>query len=265
MAFTQGDDINILQATDIGTVGAGGGDDTYILSAFTLNADQKLTISDGEGINTLQLIQGLEILSSLVTNDAVQLKLSNGAEITLMGASSFMFSVAGNVLTGVSGVVQNFSTFVTESLGLDSVPTTSTPVAGGAVSITATGAVPEVDPAEGAIVIAVGINTVEGTVEADRFYFDVEGALADLTGTKSQSTILNFDVTQDRLVLDVAVADSTITTLEQLNGYEGISVQMNPFNQSFLVNFGNDANGGDVVSLDLVGVDSMASVVVELV
>ena len=46
MAFTANNDINILQASDIAVVGAGAGNDTYVLSPSTLSANQKIEISD---------------------------------------------------------------------------------------------------------------------------------------------------------------------------------------------------------------------------
>ena len=48
MAFTSGNDINILQGTDGLSVGAGAGNDRYVLDASTLNADQQITITDAQ-------------------------------------------------------------------------------------------------------------------------------------------------------------------------------------------------------------------------
>lgn len=55
MAFTSGNDINILQATDATTVGAGAGNDRYVLDASVLSNNQKITIMDTQGSNTLHL------------------------------------------------------------------------------------------------------------------------------------------------------------------------------------------------------------------
>lgn len=77
MAFTANNDINILQASDAAVVGAGAGNDTYVLSPSTLSANQEVTISDTQGANKLQLIGGLTIASSSVASNGVELTLSN--------------------------------------------------------------------------------------------------------------------------------------------------------------------------------------------
>lgn len=146
MAFTSGNDINILQGTDALSVGAGAGDDRYVLDASTLNADQQITISDTQGTNTLQLVGGLEIVSSQVTGTAVQLVLNNGAKVTVLGADTFNFQTGGNPLNGNGGLVQNFADFVTLSLGLAEVPTGNTPVEGGTVTVQEAGGTEPVDP-----------------------------------------------------------------------------------------------------------------------
>jgi hypothetical protein len=139
MAFTSGNDINILQGTDLTTVGAGAGNDRYVLTAATLNANQKITISDTQGTNTLQLVGGLQIVSSKVAADAVLLTLNNGAVITVLGASTFTFLTGGDSLAGTGGLSQNFSAFATQSLGV-TVPAAGAPaVDGGAATVNANG------------------------------------------------------------------------------------------------------------------------------
>ena len=75
MSFTSKDDINILQPSDSAIVGAGAGNDTYVLALDRLSAGQQVQISDALGNNKLQLIGGLTIASSIVTSNAVQLTL----------------------------------------------------------------------------------------------------------------------------------------------------------------------------------------------
>lgn len=125
MAFTNGNDVNILQPTDSAFVGAGAGNDKYILSGTSMSDNQNITITDTGGSNTLQLIAGLTIASSKITANAIQLILSNGATVNILGADTFSFEVAGNPFTG-PGTIQTFSQFVTTSLGIANVPTGST-------------------------------------------------------------------------------------------------------------------------------------------
>lgn len=117
MATTDGNNTLFLDASNPGTVGLGLGNDRYVLSNTSLAANQSLTISDADGANTLQLVGGLTITSSLVSNNAIQLTLSNGAKVTVLGASTFTFLTGGDAFSGTGGVSQTFSQFVTVALG----------------------------------------------------------------------------------------------------------------------------------------------------
>ncbi len=134
MAFTASDDVNILQTSDSSVVGAGAGNDRYVLSAATLSNGKKITISDTAGTNTLQLVGGLVIVSSQVTSNALLLTLNNGAEITLLGANTFSYITGGDAISGTGGTTQNFNSFVTQSLGT-TVPAGNTPNSGGSVTV----------------------------------------------------------------------------------------------------------------------------------
>lgn len=134
MAFTASDDVNILQTSDSSVVGAGAGNDRYVLSAATLSNNQKITISDSSGANALQLVGGLVISSSQVTSNALLLTLNNGAQITLLGANTFSYITGGDAISGTGGTTQNYNSFVTQSLGT-TVPAGNTPNSGGSVTV----------------------------------------------------------------------------------------------------------------------------------
>jgi methionine-rich copper-binding protein CopC len=119
---TKGNDVILLQQTSTAIVGAGEGDDRYILDSALLAPNQKITISDLQGSNTLHLVGGLTITGSKVTNNALLLTLSNGAEVTLLGADTFQFLTGGNPLTGQGAQTSTFSDFVTKGLGYTAVP-----------------------------------------------------------------------------------------------------------------------------------------------
>ena len=147
MAFTPGKDFNILQTTDLSNVDAGFGDDVYIVTAATLENGKKIQIVDDKGNNSLQLVGGLEIASSIVASDTVQLTLSNGSEITVTGASSFGFEPGGNITAGIDNEDVDYATFATETLGVDSVPDVGAePVDGGAVTIEGGSGGDDIDP-----------------------------------------------------------------------------------------------------------------------
>lgn len=162
MAFTSGNDINILQDSDTSFVGAGQGDDTYIVSPVTMADGQEITLTDTAGTNTLQLIDGLTIASSLVASHALQLTLSNGAVINVLGADSFIFNVGGNAITGEAGLDKDFSAFVSQTLGT-SVPTDDSLNSGVGLPVT----IGEETPVEPAATSA-DIGTLEsaGTLDA---------------------------------------------------------------------------------------------------
>lgn len=117
MTWTSSNDINVLQASDASIVGAGNGDDIYIVSPFTMSPGQEITLSDANGTNTLQLIDGVTIASSMVASNALRLTLSNDAIITILDADQFNFNVGGNVITGDSGQDKSFEDFVIQDLG----------------------------------------------------------------------------------------------------------------------------------------------------
>ena len=101
--------------------------------------------------------------------------------------------------------------------------------------------------------------------DADIFLVDVAAALADAAGTNYQPFVTGFDVAQDVLRLDLPLADAGITTLAQLDGQQGVAVQYDPFANLTLINLGNDANGGEVVTISLVGIADASAVEVQII
>lgn len=139
MAFTPGNDIHTFKANDTRIVGAGAGSDRYVLDTAVLSAGQRLSLFDPLGTNTLQLVGGLQVVSSQVTSNALQLTLSNGATLNVLGASSFRFQTGGNTIDGSGGLVQDFAAFVTQSLKASVPPAGVAPVQGGKVTVSPTG------------------------------------------------------------------------------------------------------------------------------
>ena len=139
MSFTTGNDILILQASDKAIVGAGPGNDRYVLDASVLATNQRITLSDTQGTNTLHLIGGLRIVSSKVAATALQLTLNNGAVITLLGPDAFNYATGGNPLNGSGALVQNFADFVSEVLKVSVPPPGGAFVNGGSVIVNQNG------------------------------------------------------------------------------------------------------------------------------
>ena len=118
------------------------GDDTYIISN-SIAANAAITIVDTSGSNVIQLVDGLSIASSKFAADAVQLTLTNGAVVTINGASNFTFDVGGNSTSGVSGASKTLSAFASD-MGVATLPSSGSSdgssnvsISGNAVSSTA--------------------------------------------------------------------------------------------------------------------------------
>ena len=106
---------------------------------------------------------------------------------------------------------------------------------------------------------------VNATAAAEVFSFDAVSAMADAAGTNTQATITGLSIANDRLLIDLPIANSGLTRLGQLNGQQGVSVQVDPFAGATLINFGVDSNGGQLVTLTLMGITDPASVQIEVV
>lgn len=105
-----------------------------------------------------------------------------------------------------------------------------------------------------AINISEGINSYSGTSSPDEFKFDAVAALQDVNGTNTQATIVNFDVSNDLLDIIMSSANSSVSNLSQLDGVDGIHLDYDPFDNTTIIGFGNDQNGGEAVTISLVGI-----------
>jgi len=246
---TAGNDFVIPQYASPSIVGAGAGNDTYLISPAMLPAGTALTISDAVGSNSIQLAPGLSITGSQVAATALKLTLNTGATVTVLGANAFTYDVGGNTTAGIDQTDVNFATLVQSTLG------TTVPTSG----ITAGGAV-VIGGAAGTGTPVQGNNTVTATAANDVFYFDSVAALLDAAGTNTQATISGFSSSADRLQINLPSANAALTTLSPLNGQQGVVVESDPFASSTLISFGDDANGGQTVTLTLMGVTDAALV-----
>ena len=102
-AGAKSDDFVVAQYASPAILGAGPGNDTYLLSPSMLVAGTQMTISDTVGSNSVQLGSGLNIASSRVAASALQLTLVNGSVITVLGAAAFGYEAGGNRGAGIDG------------------------------------------------------------------------------------------------------------------------------------------------------------------
>lgn len=92
-----------------------GGNDTYIISKTT-EKNGKIDIIDTQGTNTIQMVDGITISSSIFTSNAVRLVLSNGTQITINGADKFIFEAGGNLTSATLGSSRSYLKFA-EAMG----------------------------------------------------------------------------------------------------------------------------------------------------
>jgi hypothetical protein len=86
------------------------GDDTYFVSQL-LPKSGKVSITDTEGSNLVQLPANTYIDKSLFTKNAARLTLEDGREITISGADKFSYNVGGNITNGTKGTDLTFTEF----------------------------------------------------------------------------------------------------------------------------------------------------------
>ncbi|MBK6998543.1 MAG: M10 family metallopeptidase C-terminal domain-containing protein [Rhodoferax sp.] len=142
----------------------GGGSDTYIISPYTLSGAVTAKITDTEGANVIQLVDGLTVASSSFYGNAVQLTLSNGATVQILGAAAFTYLVGANAPAGDTDSSQTYAQFAA-ALGA-SLPTGSTPVSGSANFVVPS----NVTPASAPTPATAGTSaTVPGTLGNDFF------------------------------------------------------------------------------------------------
>ena len=95
------------------------GNDTYFVSQL-LPKNGKVSITDTEGLNIIQIPSNTYVDKSLFTKNAARLTLEDGREITINGADKFSYNVGGNVTDGTAGTDLTYADFAT-SFGINDV------------------------------------------------------------------------------------------------------------------------------------------------
>jgi hypothetical protein len=209
MAFTNGNDINLLQPSDAAVVGAGAGNDVYIVSPDVLTVGQRVTVSDTQGVNTLRLTGDLTVLSSRATGSSVELTLSNGAVVAILDANAFRFELGGEGLDAAP-VVQTFAQLLTQTLGFAVVPPASAGVVANLTPtfvqpdgrVTRTAAPPPPPPQELVTKLTPQTDTLEG--DANDNLFTASLTVNPALTTLNPLDILNGGAGQDTLRVTAA-------------------------------------------------------------
>ena len=242
VAGTLGNDFMVLAAGNNYLGGAG--NDTYLVSGNTLSGTVTATITDTEGSNTIQLVDGTVIASSLFLNDAVQLTLSTGAKTQVLGASKFQFQVGANATSGDTAATLTFAQFAAQ-LGA------SVPAAGGSgVAGTVNFTVPT--SLSGFNVGNLGTSNATTSAAAEEFRFDVQLANARAaTAADGVVTIAGLDAAKDKLVF-ANTSNTTVYTEAQFMALTGVLLSESPFNLSTSIVL--DPANGVIVGVTLAGI-----------
>ena len=107
--FNSGDNIIILDGQGKNYRGLSG-DDNYFVSQL-LPKNTKVSITDTEGTNTIQIPTNTYIDKTLFTKNAARLTLQDGREITINSADKFSYNVGGNKTDGTAGMDLTFQEF----------------------------------------------------------------------------------------------------------------------------------------------------------
>ena len=116
--FNSGDNIIILDGQGKNYRGLSG-DDNYFVSQL-LPKSSKVSITDTEGTNTIQIPTNTYVDKTLFTKNAARLTLQDGREITINSADKFSYNVGGNVTDGTKGTDLTFTEFAA-TFGVDDV------------------------------------------------------------------------------------------------------------------------------------------------
>ena len=116
--FNSGDNIIILDGQGKNYRGLSG-DDTYFVSQLLPNST-KVSITDTEGTNTIQIPTNTYVDKTLFTKNAARLTLQDGREITINSADKFSYNVGGNVTDGTKGTDLTITEFAA-TFGVDDV------------------------------------------------------------------------------------------------------------------------------------------------
>ena len=107
--FNAGNNIVILDGQGKNYRGLSG-DDTYFVSQL-IPTNTKLSITDTDGSNIIQLPVNTYVDKSLFTKNAARLTLKDGREITINSADKFSYNVGGNITNGTKGTDLTFAEF----------------------------------------------------------------------------------------------------------------------------------------------------------
>lgn len=223
-----------------------------------INADLTAFALKGDYISAFANEDAAGVLADIIGADSVNANSNiivdgSGQDVIVLSTSGLDQEVVNLTADGQADVIFNATNAIINGLEINDIVIASdgsvTTGATGTLTVTAGGVIPPTPG--GTITLTAGTTApVAATADADTFAFSV--AAAQALEANTQIEITGFDAAADALRIDSATALGTVT-LDQLNGKDGIAVQVNGITGETLVNFGPDANG-DVIAITLAGV-----------
>ena len=107
--YSNNDDV-VIATSGHDTYRGLGGDDIYFISHL-LKENKKISITDTDGYNTIQIPTNTFIDKAIFTKNAAQLTFENGREVTINAANQFNYNLSGNITSNEQGVDLSFSEF----------------------------------------------------------------------------------------------------------------------------------------------------------
>jgi hypothetical protein len=237
----------------------GRGDDTYIISPYTLSGPVTATLNDREGSNVIEFVDGMTIASSLFYSNEAVLTLANGASLLVLSADRFTYRLGANTSAGDSASNLSYTQFGT-LLGA-SVPTSGIlPVSG-----TANYVVPGSAAGNGFTQVNLSSGTVTATAAAEEFRYDFQivGGRVAKAGD-GEVTITGFDVAKDKLVF-VNTSNTTTYTEAEFSALGGVDVSQSLSQNYTAIDLDSFAGNPGGVKLTGIVDAALAQIVLETV
>jgi hypothetical protein len=252
------------------TITDGTGRDTIVAStSINDNTDTIILVADGQR-DVVYNLTNATVDYTLVSGVKYQVSENNNGYITISTGPD-----AQNLTVDTQLVMSNGSTY-----GGYTEKTTTTTDADGNEVTTVTGFIfnfanngtdgpidPPIDPPVDLTPVVLPVaqgDSVDVTANPVPELFTMDVVTAEAQAANTQINLSQFSIADDFLQFDIATPSAQINTLDQLNGYEGISVTPDEINNQTVVDFGFDGDN-DVIILALVGITDASQVNIDLI
>lgn len=224
-----------------------------------------VTVDEGAGTATVTITRDDPVAAATIDVATADGTATAGTDYTAL-TETVNFAAGAATATATIAITDDADSENDETFSVS----LSNPSIGQIVAGQGTATVTITDNDANLVLIPVGADLIADTLTANNaedetFVFDAEASLGNQApDAVTQVTLDGFAIGNDVLRINTAT-EIAATTLNELNGVDGIAVQANPITNSILVNFGPDANGNEVVTLTLAGLTDPTAIGIEVV